>query len=257
MLPAVLLSLVLGAGSAAAPPQERDSSTAEARRIVDHVDRLLRGNSSRAVVEMAVVTRDWQRLTRMTISSAGTENVLIRVQLPRKDEGTATLRTGGSIWNYLPNVDRVIRVPTSMMMAAWMGSHFTNDDLVKESRLVRDYDIRTAFEGMRAGTELYEFLLTPKPAAPVVWGHITYVVRKADLMPVSAQFFGDDGVLKRTLVFSEYARMGGRLVPCRLRMTPRDEPGSYTELHYLALAFDVPMPARSFSLSALRGTNSP
>ncbi len=256
MLPAALVSIILCTVSSAAPPQERDSSAAEARRIVDHVDRMLRGNSSRAVVEMAVVTRDWQRVTRMTISSAGTENVLIRVQLPRKDEGTATLRTGGSIWNYLPNIDRVIRVPTSMMMAAWMGSHFTNDDLVKESRLIRDYDIRTTFEGVSEGTEFHEFLLTPKPAAPVVWGHITYRVRKADLMPIWAKFYGDDGVLKRTLVFSEYTRMGGRLVPSRLRMTPQDEPGSHTELHYLSLAFDVPMPARSFSLSALRGADS-
>jgi outer membrane lipoprotein-sorting protein len=228
-------------------------SAAEARRIIDHVDRLMRGDSSQASVEMSVVTPDWQRQTLMTIWSQGVENVLIRVNQPKKEQGTATLRTGGNIWNYLPKIDRVIRVPTSMMMASWMGSHFTNDDLVKESRLIRDYNIMTTFEGVRDGTEVFEFLLTPKPEAPVVWGRIIYLVRKADEMPVWAKYYGEDGVLKRTATFTNYMTLGGRLVPARVRMTPQDKPGSYTELHYLSLQFDVAIPAETFSLNALKG----
>ncbi len=216
---------------------------------------MFRGDSSRGSAEMSVVTAEWKRISRMTISSLSTDKVLIRISLPKKDEGTATLRAGVNVWNYLPKIDRVIRVPTSMMMASWMGSHFTNDDLVKESRLIRDYEITTAFEGVRDGTEVYEFLLNPKPEAPVVWGKIVYLVRKADHMPVWARFYGEDGALRRTATFFDYRTMGGRLVPARMRMTPAGKPGDYTEMHYLSLQFDVAIPAKTFSLNALKGAS--
>lgn len=251
-LGALLLSILVCSGLAVSASQEGLPDAQEARRIIDHVDRMLRGESSRGNVEMSVLTPEWKRVTRMTIWSEGTDKVLIRVEQPKKDEGTATLRASGNIWNYLPKIDRVIRVPTSMMMAAWMGSHFTNDDLVKESRLVRDYDIQATFAGPREGTEVYEFLLTPKPEAPVVWGRIAYVVRKGDLMPVLARFYGEDGALRRTATFSDYRTMGGRLVPSRMRMTPEDSPDDGTELHYLSLEFNVAIPARTFSLNALK-----
>ena len=249
----ILLSIIVGLGPAADAAQDGLPDAQEARRIIDHVDRVLRGDSSRGSVEMSVSTPEWKRVTRMTIWSQGTDKVLIRVELPKKDEGTATLRASGNIWNYLPKIDRVIRVPTSMMMAAWMGSHFTNDDLVKESRLVRDYDIETTFMGARDGSEVYEFLLTPKPDAPVVWGRIVYVVRRGDLMPELARFYGEDGGLRRTATFSDYETMGGRLVPSRMRMTPEDETGAFTELHYLSLDFNIAIPGRTFSLNALKG----
>ncbi len=248
-----LLSIFACFASAIPASQDALPDAQESRRIIDHVDRMLRGDSSRGSVEMSVATPEWKRVTRMTIWSEGTDKVLILVELPKKDEGTATLRAGGNIWNYLPKIDRVIRVPTSMMMASWMGSHLTNDDLVKESRLIRDYDIKATFEGARDGTEVYEFLLTPKPEAPVVWGRIEYVVRKADLMPMRARFYGEDGGLRRTATFSDVTTMGGRLVPARMRMTPADSPDDFTEMHYLSLEFNVAIPGRTFSLNALKG----
>jgi outer membrane lipoprotein-sorting protein len=232
--------------------QSSEPSADKARQIIDKVDRMLRGDSSQGTVRMTVVTRDWRRTTEMEIWSKGTDEVLIRIEQPKKDAGTATLRVGENIWNYLPKIDRVIRIPTSMMMASWMGSHFTNDDLVKESRLVRDYDIQITFEGLRDGVEVYEFLLTPKPEAPVVWGKIIYLIRKSDLMPVWAKFYGEDGQLKRIATFSDYKIMGGRLVPARMRMTPQDKPDEYTELYYENLNFDIPIPDKIFSLNALR-----
>lgn len=234
------------------PQLSQDSEAEEARRIIDRVDRMLRGDSSVGTVEMTVATRQWNRKTRMKIWSEGTDKVLIRVEQPKKDEGTATLRVEQNIWNYLPKIDRVIRIPTSMMMAAWMGSHFTNDDLVKESRLIRDYDIRISFKGNREGIEVYEFVLTPRPEAPVVWGKIVYLIRKADLMPVWARFYGEDGELKRMAAFSDYRKMDGRLVPSRMRMTPQDGSGEFTELLYLDLDFDVKIPGRVFTLDSLR-----
>jgi len=139
-----------------------------------------------------------------------------------------------------------------MMMASWMGSHFTNDDLVKESRLIEDYSIETEFEGERDGADIWEFKLTPHPDAPVVWGTINFVIRKKDLMPVSADYYDEDGTLKRTVTYSDYRLMGGRLVPVTMNLVPSDKPGEYTRFTYSELEFDMTLPPDTFSLSSLR-----
>jgi hypothetical protein len=124
-------------------PLSAQQEFGEAKEIIDRVDRIMRGDSSHGTAEMRVVTRRWSRSTTLELWSEGTEKALIRVLKPKKEEGLSTLKVESDIWNYLPKIDRTIRVPTSMMMAAWMGSHFTNDDLVKESRLIHDYEIRS------------------------------------------------------------------------------------------------------------------
>jgi outer membrane lipoprotein-sorting protein len=139
-----------------------------------------------------------------------------------------------------------------MMMASWMGSHFTNDDLVKESRLVRDYDVALAFAGSRHGVEVWEFVLTPRPAAAVVWGRIVLEVRQTDLMPTWAKYYGDDGGQRRTLTFSDYRRMGGRLVPATMTVRPTDKPDESTVITYRRLVFDVDLPPDTFSIAALK-----
>ncbi len=222
------------------------------KEIIDKVDQMLRGDSSQGRVEMSVVTRRWERNVTMEIWSEGTEKALIKVLQPKKEAGTATLKVESDMWNYLPKIDRTIRVPTSMMMGSWMGSHFTNDDLVKESRLIRDYEIEIIYEGDREGVEVYEFQLIPHPEAPVVWGEILYQVRKQDLMPTWVEYYDEHGELKRTMTFSEYREMGGRLVPARSRIVPQDKPEEYTEMIYHELHFDIPIPRGTFSLSSLR-----
>ena len=119
--------------------------------IINRVDRLLRGDSSRGVATMEVVTENWEREMTMELWSLGTDYSLVRLRAPRKEAGTATLMADGDIWNYLPKVDRTIKIPSSMMGGAWMGSHFTNDDLVKESQLIDDYDVELIFDGDRDG----------------------------------------------------------------------------------------------------------
>ena len=227
-------------------------STLQATEIIDRVDRLLRGDSSYGVAEMSIVTRRWRRTKTFEIWSEGTERALIRILNPKKEEGVATLRSGSDMWNYLPKIDRTIRIPTSMMMASWMGSHFTNDDLVKESSLIRDYDVAIMYEGEREGVAVYEFTLTPLPDAPVVWGRLEYQVRKNDLMPVWARYYDEDGELKRTLVFSNFRILGGRLVPTEMRFMPQNKPEEYTQITYRELEFDIRLPKDLFSLAALR-----
>jgi hypothetical protein len=223
-----------------------------AAEIIDRVDRIMRGESSYGVATMEVVTENWERNMTMEMWSLGTDYALIRITAPKKEEGTATLKADDEIWNYLPRVDRTIKIPASMMMGAWMGSHFTNDDLVKESRLIEDYDIEIAYDGAREGVTVWEFALTPKPEAPVVWGRIEYQVRQDDLMPVWARYYDEDGALIRTMTWSEYRELGGRLVPAVMEVRPEDKPGERTLVRYEELEFDIDVDESFFSLQALR-----
>ena len=155
------------------------------------------------------------------------------------------------VWNYLPNVDRTIKVPPSMMLGSWMGSHFTNDDLVKESRLIEDYDIVISHDGPRDGEDVWEFTLTPKPEAPVIWGRIEQQIRKRDRMPLWARYYDEDGSLVRTMDFSEFMVLGGRTLPTRMVMEPTDGE-ERTVVTYLELEFDVGLGEDFFSLRNLR-----
>jgi outer membrane lipoprotein-sorting protein len=228
------------------------AQTQTPREIIDEIDRILRGDSSHGVATMQVVTEHWERSVTMEVWSLGTDYSLVRVTAPAREAGTATLKAKDDIWNYLPKVDRTIKIPAAMMMGSWMGSHFTNDDLVKESRLVEDYDIELAYEGEREGDEVWEFRLTPKPEAPVVWGRIEYRVRKRDKMPLWARYYDEDGRLARTLAFGDFRRMGERLVPAAMKMVPEDEPGESTSVQYESLDFDVELDSSFFSLQALK-----
>ncbi len=244
---AALAATLFVATPTAGSPQHVD-----AHAVVDRVDRLLRGESSHASVSMQITTRQWSRSLDMTIWSKGSDYALIRVTAPAREAGTATLKVKDDIWNYLPRVDRTIRIPPSLMAGAWMGSHFTNDDLVKESRLVDDYDIAIGFDGERDGVKVWEFALTPKPGVAVVWGKIVMQVRQADLMPQWERYYDDAGTLVRTVTFSDFKVLGGRKVPATLTVTPADKPDEHTTLVYHDLQFDVGLPASFFSLQNLK-----
>ena len=224
----------------------------ETREIIDRVDRVTRGDSSHGVARMEVVTEHWEREITMELWSLGTDYSLVRIQSPAREAGTATLMAHDDIWNYLPKVDRAIKIPASMMGGAWLGSHFTNDDLVKESRLVEDYDIVATFNGERDGVTVWEFRLTPKPEAAVVWGHVEYQVRQVDYMPLWVRYYDEDGDLARTMQFSEFRDLGGRIVPAVMDMHPVDKPGERTILRYEELEFDIDIEQSFFSLQMLK-----
>lgn len=250
ILRSLLFASLLMAPDAAYAQNAPSSQTAS--EIMDRVDRLLRGESSRGRVTMEIKTEHWSRSLEMEVWSLGTERSLVRVTAPPREAGTATLKSGQEVWNYLPRVDRTIKVPPSLMMGSWMGSHFTNDDLVKESRIIDDYDIDISFDGARDGVRVWEFVLTPKPEAPVVWGRVDYQVRQSDLMPMWVRYYDEDGKLMRTMTFSDYRTMDGRLVPASMLVIPADKPDESTALVYHELDFDIDVDESFFSLRNLR-----
>ncbi len=256
-IPAILAALIAPAFTPAPASAQTDPRVLE---IIDEVDRLMRGESSAGVMRMEIDTEHWSRSLELRVWSLGTEHSLVRVESPPREAGMATLMVGGEVWNYLPNVDRTIKLPPSMMLGSWMESHFTNDDLVKESRLIEDYDIVISYEGPRAeeggeepgeGEAIWEFTLTPKPEAPVIWGRIVQEVRQSDRMPLVARYFDEDGTLVRTMRFSDFRVLGGRTLPTRMVMEPAEEE-ERTVVTYLELDFDVGLDAGFFSLRNLR-----
>lgn len=229
-----------------------DSTDTRANEIMDYIDDLWRGTSSRATMTMHVKTDRWERTITMTGWSLDRDYSLVRILSPKKEADTATLKYGNEIYNYLPKTDRTIKITSGMMMGSWMGSHFTNDDLVKESRLAQDYDLRIVFEGMRSDLDIWEIELRPKPDVAVVWGKILFSIRQDNRMPLEARYFDDHGDLVRTMTFSEFQTMGNRLLPTRMRLTPEDHPGEYTEMIYQDITFNLELDPSFFSLQNLR-----
>lgn len=222
------------------------------REILERIDDLWRSESSRATLKMIVETEHYTRTMIMDSWTKGKEKSLVRIVSPLKEKGTVSLKNGNIMYTYLPKTDRVIRLTSGMMMGSWMGSHFTNDDLVKESRLSEDYDPEILFEGGRDGEEIIEFALLPKPDAPVVWGKIVITVRSSDLMPLVSLYYDEDMVLARTLAFSDIKEMDGRVLPAVMHMVPADKSGEYTRLIYQEIDFGVDLQDSFFSLMQLR-----
>ena len=248
----VLLTRTLCVGVALVASVAPARGQTDPHDIIERIDRLLRGDSSRALATMEVVTEHWERQMTMEMWSLGTDYTLVRLRAPAKEAGTATLMAGDNIWNYLPKVDRTIKIPSSMMGGAWMGSHFTNDDLVQESQMVDVYDVAVAFDGERDGIMVWELRLTPKPEAAVVWGHLEFLVRQDDYLPLWAKYYDEDGELARTMEYSEFSEFSGRLVPAVMNMLPADKPGERTTIRYEELEFDVDVDESFFSLRTLQ-----
>jgi len=215
---------------------------------VDQVAHLFSSKSTIATVNMRIVNEDGQRDMSMKIWSLG-DKVLVRITSPQDEAGVAILKAGSDIWYYLPKSHRTVKIPPSMAMTSWMGSDFTIDDLVKETFLARDYSITTSFQGARGGVSVYEYTLTPKPDAAVVWGKIVLQIRQADSVPTWQGFYDEDGTLVRGLTFSEYKTVGGRTIPTRMVMQPANKADARTTINYDDIAFDVPISAATFSLA--------
>lgn len=245
--PVLFSALVLATSVLAA-----DAPHDRARQILDSVDDVFRGNSAHGEAEMTIKTEHWTRNLSMEFWSKGTERSLIRIVAPEKEKGTATLKVDTDLWNYLPKVKRVVKLPSSMLSASWMGSHLTNDDLVKESRMADDYTYEISFEGERDGVQVVEITCTPKPEAPVVWGKVVVRVRKDDSMPIQIAFHDEDMELARTMTYSDVASLGGRTLPTTMTVVPAAEPDELTRIHYQEMAFDVALPDDLFSLRTLQ-----
>lgn len=253
--PALLLLPLLFVAPRVATAADTSAAAGETpapAKILDHVDDLFRGDESHGQMQMQVVTKHFTRDLTLEEWSKGKDRFLVRILAPPKERGTATLRIGSDVWNYLPRVDRVIKVPSSLMNGAWMGSHVTNDDLVKMSRMSQDYTPKVTFEGARDGAEVIELTLAPKPDAAVVWGKVVVTVRRGDLLPLSIADYDESGKIARTTTFSDVKKLGGRMLPAKMTVVPADKPDEHTTITWTSLDFSPHLGESFFSLRNLK-----
>jgi outer membrane lipoprotein-sorting protein len=223
-----------------------------AEEIVKRSEDLFRGRTSHGIFEMTITTQRWERTLKFEGWFDGSERALIVILAPPKEEGVASLKIGNNMWNYLPNVNRVIKIPPSMMMQSWMGSDFTNDDLVRESSMARDYTATLLNTDSLDGTAAYKLQLIPKPEAAVVWGKLLYWVREEGFVPLRAEYFDEQGDLIRVLRFTEIKRMDDRVIPTVWSMIPRNKEGHKTVIHVIKIHYNVQLDENMFSLRNLR-----
>lgn len=215
--------------------------------LLDATDDVNRGASSKSTITMQVKTKRYERTMTMDAWSRGEDDSLIRITAPAKDAGTTTLKVGDDMWNYIPKIDRTMKIPPGMMSGAWMGSHFSNDDLVKSNRLADEftYEKESFIDGV------YTIVCTAKPDAAVVWGKVVVKVRE-DKVPLEVAYYDEDGELARKMTFSDVRELGGRTVPATMLLEPADRPGEFTRITTTAMDFDVKFDDRTFSLQALK-----
>ena len=238
-IPFLCLSLLL-AMLAAFPAAAQEPA---ARDILDRVETLLWGKTVQGEYEMTITTPRWQRTLALRAWMERPRRSFIRIATPAKEKGIGSLRIGAEMWNYLPNVERTIKIPPSMMLQPWMGSDLTNDDLVKSSSIIDDYTHRI----VREEGDAWVLELLPKPESAVVWGKILYWVRKADSVPLKEQFYDERGGLVRTMTFSEVRSLGGRTVPTRWEIRPADKPGNSTTFVIRSAVYDRPIDPEIFT----------
>lgn len=223
-----------------------------AKEIIARADKKMRGESSKGEMKMTIVRPTWEREVTMKSWSKGDEYALILITAPARDAGAAFLKRGNEIWNWQPSIDRVIKLPPSMMMQSWMGSDFTNDDLVKQSSIVDDYSHELLGTETIDGRETWKIQLTPKEDAAVVWGKVITWVDKEEYMELKTEFYDEDGELINTMYGKEVKEMDGRMLPSRLIVQPADEPGNQTIIEYLNLNFDIDVGADYFSVQNMK-----
>ena len=230
-----------------AQAQEQD-----AKEIVRRADEKMRGESSYAELSMTIIRPSWSREVSMKSWSLHTEYALILITGPARDKGTATLKRDKELWNWQPSIDRVIKLPPSMMLQSWMGSDFTNDDLVQESSIVSDYDHQLLGEETIDDHLCYKIELTPKPDAPVVWGRILIWISKADYLQLRTEFYDEEDDLVNTMYGKAIKVMDGKLLPSVLEMIPADEPGHKTVITYKDLKFGIDIDKHFFSVQNMK-----
>ena len=210
-----------------------------------------RGASSTAIMRMDVKTAHYERTMKMEVWSKGTEKTLVKILEPAKDAGVSTLKVDENLWNYLPKVDRTMKIPAGMMSGSWMGSHFSNDDLVREDRLSDDFTCAFSAKPDTDPEKNYVVACVPKPTAAVVWGKVVAHVRP-DRAPVRVEYIDEKGTLVRTLSYSDYKVIKGLPHPMVMQLTPHDKPGESTTVTFEKLELDVDLPDSLFSLQALK-----
>lgn len=248
--PATVAAQSAPAAPAAPAAKAAPDATAEAKRLSRKLDEMYRAKSSRGRMSMHVTTPNYERKLEMEMLSRGMDDTLVVILSPQKERGTATLKRGTEMWNYLPKIAKTIRVPPSMMMGSWMGSDVTNDDLVRASSWERDYTVTFVAGGSDERCLAY----LPRPGAAVTWKRVVACFDAKSELPLRVEYYDEKDRKARSMIYSDVRTLGGRTLPTTWTIEPHlaERKGNKTVMQVLEMQWDVDVSDADFSQAALR-----
>jgi outer membrane lipoprotein-sorting protein len=228
------------------------AQTLSALDIVKKADSKMRGESSYSEMTMTIVRPAWQRSISMKAWTKGSHFSLIKITAPAKDKGTGFVKRNKELWNWVPSIDRLIKMSASVMGQSWMGSDFTNDDMVRESSMVTDYTQKILNEEDVRGFHCYKIEMTPLPNAAVVWGKVITWIEKGTFNIIRTQNLDENFALAQTMENYDFKQFGDRLLPSRMEMTPASGKGQKTIITITKAQYNIPMQESFFSQQNLK-----
>lgn len=231
----------------ALPLQSLQAQDLTATEIIQKSTDLLNGKSSKGTMKMTVVRPSWSREVTMKSWSMTDEYYLILITAPVKDKGQTFLKRQTDMWNWMPSINKMIKIPPSMMSQSWMGSDFTNDDLVKMNSYVNQYTHKIIGEEVVEDHNCYKIELIPKPDAAVVWGKVLAWISKEEFYQLKLEFYDEDMELVNRQECFDIKQFSDRKLPSRLVMTPVDEPGNKTIIEIIDSEFNINIDESFFS----------
>ncbi len=233
---------------AAAMPVNVSAQQLSARDIVKRADEKFNGEKSGySVMAMTIVRPSWQRTVEFKSWSLGDDYALTLITAPAREKGQTFLKRGTEMWNWNPSINRLIKLPPSMMSQGWMGSDYTNDDILRESSVVNDYDHSLEGEEEVDGRLCYRIRLTAREDAGVLWSHQVWWVDKKDFIVLNAELYDEDGYLVRTERGMDLKTMDGRLIPTTIELVPAEQDGQKTVLKITEIKFNINVEESFFS----------
>jgi outer membrane lipoprotein-sorting protein len=224
--------------------------------IIKKADEKSRGTSSQSTMQMTVVRPGWSRSIILKGWAKGRSLSMIVITAPAKDKGQVFLKIKTDMWNWVPSIEKMVKIPPSMMMQSWMGSDFTNDDLVRESSIVIDYTHRLLGRESIRGRECYKLELVPLPDAPVTWGKVITWITVEGFNMWQAEYYDEDLQLVNLMTASELKRFGDREIPSKLEIIPADKKNQKTVLETLEMVFNQPIDDGFFTQQNMKKLSS-
>jgi outer membrane lipoprotein-sorting protein len=224
----------------------------DAVTIVKEADEKMRGTTLQGIILIRTIRPTWSREMQIRTWMKGTDLAMILVQLPLKDKGIVFLKRHKEVWNWMPSLERNIKLPPSMMSQSWMGTDFTNDDLVKESSVVNDYTHTIIGDTVIDKRNCYIIRMIPKPESAIVWGKLIVCIDKQDYLELHNRFYDDDGKLINIMNAFDVKLMDGRLIPTRFEMIPADKKNQKTTMIYKSIEYNKPIDDAFFSIERMK-----
>ncbi len=218
------------------------------KEIIRKADEKFNGEkTSISTMAMTIVRPTWKRTIEFKSWTKEKKYSLTLITAPAKDKGQSFLKREQEMWSWNPTISRLIKLPPSMMSQGWMGSDYTNDDILKESSVVNDYVHEIVGEETIDGRLCYRIKMVAKEDAAVIWGHQVRWIDKKDFLFLKSELYDEDGYLVRTESGSDIKLLDGRLIPSRIELVPAEEEGHMTIIEMKEMSFNEPIEDSFFS----------